>query len=220
MLDLLGFHRDTRAGNAHVEADRQPQFGRARIQREHVFVVDRHLRKRAAGEHADRRQAHFGVDALDPAHFINALVGIARQVEEKPVAVSFPGAARCGVVIPADQRLGDVEAVHLIDRPLDEIVHRAGPRHILEHVLRGHAETVERLPILDQRAETVEPIGPVLRFGDAEHAVDHADVGWHGHRHETPFNCGHAARKLILSTLPTALRGSVSFEKATRAGAL
>ena len=63
-------------------------------------------------------------------------------------------------------------------------MHRVGLRldlrHVLEHVLRGELELFERLAVVQVGAQEVVVVAAVgLR--EADHEVDHADVGRHGH---------------------------------------
>ncbi len=76
MLNLLRLHRNTRTRNTGIQQHRQAEFGGNRIEREHIFMIDRHLRQRARREDADRRQPDFGMDTLDPPYFLHALVRI------------------------------------------------------------------------------------------------------------------------------------------------
>ena len=186
IFDLLGFHRDSRPRYADIEQNGQPQLLGTGIDRKQIFVVDRHLRQRSSRKAAYRRKANFGMNALDPAHFFHAPVGIDRQVEEEAVAEHLLGTPRGVVSVPADQRAFDVEAVHLVDSPFYKIIGLAGLRHVFEHVLRGHRKLLERLGVLDQRPEWRKPFSPVLGFRDAQHAIDDLDVSGHAHGHCAP----------------------------------
>ena len=138
MLHLLGFHRYARPRNAHIQANRNAKFRRCCIKRKHIFVVDRNLRQCAARKDANRRNADFAVQPLDTPDFVHTFVGVARNIEEEALRIKLFRAARCIVVIPSHQRLFDVETIHLLDRPFNEIARIAGGGHILEHILRRH----------------------------------------------------------------------------------
>ncbi len=80
----------------------------------------------------------------------------------------------------AEHALFDAELVHLLQQEADRIVARLRVRHVLEHVLGGELELVERLVVAQALAqELVGPRTGAKRRGD--HQIDHADVGRHGH---------------------------------------
>ena len=96
----------------------------------------------------------------------------------------------------ADHGALDAVLVHQVEQALHRVRLRFDLRDVLEHVLRGKLELVERLVVAQVGAEEVVVVTAV-GFGEADHQVDHADVGRHGHGCGLLRAVGNAARPTV-----------------------
>ena len=121
---------------------------------------------------------------MQVAYRVHAAVGVDLEAPEEPVGVLLQRPERIAALVlgerDAEHALLDAEPVHLLEQEPDRIVARLGVRDVLEHVLRGELELVERLVVAQALAqELVRPRTGAKGRGD--HQIDHADVGRHGH---------------------------------------
>ncbi|MGJ3627875.1 hypothetical protein AB5I41_14485 [Sphingomonas sp. MMS24-JH45] len=111
------------------------------------------------------------------------------------------------LLIEADHRASDVEAIHLGDRPGDLVLYRTDLRDVLEHVLRRHLEHRTALRVHQERLERLIPFGIVLRDRNGQHQVDDALIRREGHQDFTPFRETERFRSGAFTTFPVTLRG-------------
>jgi hypothetical protein len=87
-------------------------------------------------------------------------------------------------------------AVHLTEQERDRIVTRLRMWDVLEHVLGGELELLERLAVAQVGPE--EPVRPVrVPDGQAHHEVDDADVPRHGHGECSSSGSGGGRRRYL-----------------------
>jgi hypothetical protein len=185
-LDPLRLELEARTRNTGAHERGNTELDALRVHRVHLLVVDGDLGERAGREHPDRSDV---VLVLRPLHLperVHAVVGIDRDGGDEAVGVLAQGAvaARVDVVERhADHPACNAPTIHLGERhghgvgSIPEIL----LRHLLEHVLRRELELLLRLAVLGLALdEVVGRVHVVVR--EADHRVDRADPGGHGHQ--------------------------------------
>src|SRR6202047_4459248 len=93
--DILRRERQPRTRHARTDEDRDTQFDARRVDRVHLGVIDRHLRKGAGRKHRRRTDPEFLVLASDCAHRPDDVVGISNGPgRNKPVGMVLQRQAR------------------------------------------------------------------------------------------------------------------------------
>ena len=123
---------------------------------------------------------------LQIPHRVHAAVGIDVDAAEEPVGVIAQRPQRVvAAARHADHRPLDPVLVHQLEQTGHRVGLRLDLRDVLEHVLRGELEVFERLTVAQVGAQEVVVV-PAIGLREADHQVDHADVGRHGH---VAFSC-------------------------------
>ena len=197
-----GANGTARPGHARAHVDRDVELDALGVDREELLVVDRHLRVEPARERAGRLHAELLDRAGEVAHRVHAAVGVHLHAAEEAVGMLAErplgvfDARRLLAGGDADHGALDAVLVHQVEQALHGIRLRLDLRDVLEHVLRGELELVERLVVAQVGAEEVVVVTAV-GFGKADHQVDHADVGRHGHGCGLLRAVGNAARATV-----------------------
>ena len=175
---VLALRREARSRDPGVGDDRDVEVDALLVDRVVATVVDRHLRVAAGGERRERLEVVLRLVLADLAHRAGDVVGVDLEAGDEATGVAL--LRLLGQRTRADEPHVDAPLVHLADRDGDAVVALVElVGHVLEHVARG--ELLGGLVVTAGRLAQVVVGLRRVRLREADHQVDGADVGGHGH---------------------------------------